>query len=79
MIIKRQQKQRDKSFKIKLLIQALVRNYQQWGISQENLSFDEMLEKHTTAVRGKKWYRFLFTRMTGMTVINAHLVYNRWN
>jgi hypothetical protein len=61
------------------LIQALVQNYQKWGIFQENLSVEEMLEKHTIVVRGRKWYCCLFTRMRDMTVINAHLVYNRCN
>jgi hypothetical protein len=67
----------DKSLKIKLFIQVLVRNYQKWGIFQD-LSVDEMLEKQTIAAHGKKWYWCLFTR-TDVTVINAHLVYNRCN
>jgi hypothetical protein len=35
--------------------------------------------RNTIAVRGKKWYWCLFTRMRDMIVINAHLVYNRCN
>jgi hypothetical protein len=38
-----------------------------------------MLEKHKIAVRGRKLYWCLFTRMIDMTVTNAHLVYSRWN
>ena len=40
---------------------------------------DWLLEKHTIAVRGKKWYWCLFTRMIDMTVINAHLAFKRCN
>jgi hypothetical protein len=47
MIIKTPMKTKgDKSFKIKPLIQALVRNYQKWGIFQENLSVDEMIVRY---------------------------------
>jgi hypothetical protein len=36
----------DKSFKIKPLIQAHVRNYQKLGVFQENLSVDEMIVRY---------------------------------
>ncbi|KFM60345.1 PiggyBac transposable element-derived protein 2, partial [Stegodyphus mimosarum] len=38
---------------------------------------DWLLEKHSIAIRGKKWYFCLITRMIDMAVVNAYLIYKR--
>lgn len=36
---------------------------------------DWLLEKHSIAIRGKKWYWCLFTRMIDMALVNASIIY----
>lgn len=38
---------------------------------------DWLLEKHSIAVRGKKWYWCLVTRIIDMAVVNAFLLYRK--
>jgi hypothetical protein len=35
---------------------------------------DWLLEKHSIAVRGEKWYWCLVTRMTDMSIVNAFVL-----
>lgn len=37
--------------------------------------YDWLLEKHSIAIRGKKWYWCLFTRVIDMALVNASILY----
>ena len=36
---------------------------------------DWLLEKHAIAIKGKKWYWSIVTRIIGMSIVNAYLLY----
>lgn len=38
---------------------------------------DWLLEKHSIAIRGMKWYFCLFTRLIDMAVVNGYVIYKK--
>ncbi|XP_066258244.1 piggyBac transposable element-derived protein 2-like [Euwallacea similis] len=55
----------------------IIFNYNQYmgGVDHH----DWLLEKYSIAIRGKKWYWCLFTRIIDMAMINSFLLYRRVN
>ncbi|KAJ8913370.1 hypothetical protein NQ315_008762 [Exocentrus adspersus] len=53
----------------------VINNYNQYmgGVDHH----DWLLEKYSIAIRGKKWYWCLFTKMVDMAIINSFLRYRR--
>lgn len=64
---------KEKKEKVSVQQPLLIRNYNKFmgGVDKH----DWLLEKHAIAIRGKKWYWCLFTRMIDMAVVNACTIF----
>ncbi|KAG8226269.1 hypothetical protein J437_LFUL004826 [Ladona fulva] len=64
---------KEKSAKAFVPRPALINNYNKYmgGVDMH----DWLLEKHAIAIKGKKWYWSVFTRILDMSIVNAYLLY----
>jgi DNA excision repair protein ERCC-6 len=64
---------RNKKEKINVGQPQVINTYKNFmgGVDQH----DWLLEKHTIAIRGKKWYWCLFTRMIDMAIVNVYALH----